>query len=99
MGATAFVSYKLGDEALEGVVQPTSNPMEQFIIAPKEGEKPGDGAESAGKFVPVNIQQVSKETREYIKEQKKLPKGKNNSASADQTEEKSEAETDTEKKS
>jgi hypothetical protein len=101
MGATAFISYKLGDAALEGVVQPPSNPMEQFIIPPGDepGEKPTDGPESGAKFEPVNIQQVAKETRAYIKKQQKLPKGETNSANADQGQEKSEVETETEKKS
>ncbi|WP_234376072.1 hypothetical protein [Synechocystis sp. IPPAS B-1465] len=75
--------------------------MEQFIIPPGDepGEKPTDGSESGAKFEPVNIQQVAKETRAYIKKQQKLPKGETNSANADQGQEKSEVETETEKKS
>ncbi|MBE9197061.1 MULTISPECIES: hypothetical protein [Synechocystis] len=93
MGGTAFISYKLGDAALEGVVQPPSNPMEQFVIPPTDGEKAKDESDSGAKFKPVNIQQVAKETRGYIKKQQKMPKGEANSTNADQ------AETDTEKKS
>ncbi|MBD2653387.1 hypothetical protein H6G45_07760 [Synechocystis sp. FACHB-383] len=93
MGGTALISYKLGDAALEGVVQPPSNPMEQFVIPPTEEEKAKDESDSGAKFKPVNIQQVAKETRGYIKKQQKMPKGEANSTNADQ------AETDTEKKS
>ncbi|QUS60375.1 hypothetical protein IQE94_13945 [Synechocystis sp. PCC 7339] len=102
IGGTAFISYKLGDAALEGVVQPPSNPIEQFIIPPTDEEKAKDGSDSGAGFKPVNIQQVAKETREYIKKQQKMPKGDANSTNANQADpeqEKSQAETDTEKKS
>lgn len=103
MGGTAFISYKLGDAALEGVVQPPSNPMEQFVIPPTDGEKAKEESDSGAKFKPVNIQQVAKETRAYIKKQQKLSKETTNSAGTGQETqgegEKSQAETDTEKKS
>ncbi len=94
---SAFVSYKLGDAALEGVVQPVTNPIHQSAKSAKEGEKDTPST----KFTPVNIEKVSKDTRAYIKKQQKTsPKETANSSDGDAEKDGDQAKagTDTEKK-
>ncbi|MEB3228885.1 MAG: hypothetical protein VKJ27_10940 [Synechocystis sp.] len=70
---TGFVSYKLGDAALEGVTQPETNPTQKLIS--KSPDTTND--QPTAKFTPVDIAQTAKETRIYIQNQQKRTENKN----------------------
>jgi hypothetical protein len=72
---TGFVSYTLGDAALEGVTQPETNPTQKFLDQPSEAAE----AQATTKFTPVNIAQTAKETRMYIQKQQKAASKANKS--------------------
>jgi hypothetical protein len=87
---TGWVSYKLGDAALQGVTQPETNPTQKLISKSSEAleEQP------TVKFTPVNIAQTAKETRLYIqKQQKATSKTNQTSTDAEKTDSKPEADT------
>jgi len=71
MGACVFftglVSYQLGDEALEGVMQPETNPTQKLLSKSSKTSE----AQATVKFTPANIAQTAKETRIYIQNQQK----------------------------
>lgn len=94
LGVTAFASYKMGDAALEGVSQPESISLGQNGNQSTEQSSGGEKKASAAKFTPMNINQVSKDTREYIKKQKTSSKD----TTSGKDESQSKAETDAEKK-
>lgn len=94
LGLTAFASYKLGDAALEGVSQPESISLGQGGDQSAEQSSNGEKKAYATKFIPMNIDQVSKDTREYIKKQKASLKD----STLKKDESQAKAETDTEKK-
>lgn len=70
---TGFVSYQLGDAALEGVTQPENNPTQKLLSQPNKGQT----EQKMVDFQPINIAKVTKETRVYIQNQQKIA-AKNN---------------------
>ena len=100
LALTAFVSYKLGDAALEGVVQPQSNTLDKFVSQLGEQSSAGENDTSAAKFTPMNIEKVAKDTRAYIKKQKASSKDTTNAPDADAKKDgdQAKAENDAEKK-
>lgn len=99
LGLTAFVSYKLGDAALEGVTQPEGSPLTAIVSKSEEQSSTGEVA-SAAEFTPLNIEKVAKDTRAYIKRQTTLSKDGKNVSNVDPEKDgdQAEAENDAEKK-
>lgn len=68
MGISAWITFQLGDKALQGVSQPTTNPVQRLFdqASPVAGE-----SKPIVKFQPLSITQVEKEVRVHIQQQQK----------------------------
>jgi hypothetical protein len=66
MGLSAWITFQLGDKALQGVTQPAANPVQKLFdqASPVAGE-----SKPMVKFKPLAITQVEKEVRVYIQKQ------------------------------
>lgn len=73
--ASAYLGYRLGDEAIKGVAQPSENPVQRLNLPQNSADK-GDKAPTKPtvKFVPLNIEQVRKDAKAYIKARQKTVK-------------------------
>jgi hypothetical protein len=67
---SASVGYWLGDEAIKGVAQPEENPLQRLNL-PAQPTMKGGESQSTVKFVPLNADKVTKETKAYIQKKQK----------------------------
>jgi hypothetical protein len=67
---SASVGYWLGDEAIKGVAQPEENPLQRLNL-PVQPTMKGGESQPTVKFVPLNAEQVVKDTKAYIKKKQK----------------------------
>lgn len=79
--ASAYLGYRLGDEAIKGVAQPSENPVQRLNL-PQNSTDKGEKAptQPTVKFVPLNIEQVRKDAKSYIKARQKTVKDKETAA-------------------
>ncbi|MBJ7898546.1 MAG: hypothetical protein GC158_01205 [Cyanobacteria bacterium RI_101] len=79
--ASAYLGYRLGDEAIKGVAQPSENPVQRLNLPQTSADKDEKApTQPTVKFVPLNIEQVRKDAKAYIKARQKTVKGQANSA-------------------
>lgn len=67
---SASVGYWLGDEAIKGVAQPEENPLQRLNL-PAQPTMKGGQSQPTVKFVPLNAEQVAKDTKAYINKKQK----------------------------
>ncbi|BFM38628.1 hypothetical protein [Synechocystis sp. LKSZ1] len=78
MGISAWITFHLGDKALQGVAQPATNPVQKLFdqTSPIAGE-----SKPLVKFQPLDATKVEKEVRVYIQQQQKKQRPPQPSAS------------------
>ncbi len=68
IAGSAWVTFTLGTKALEGVTQPSTNPVQKMLDQP--GMLAGESKPMV-KFSPMAIGKVEKDVRVYIQNQQK----------------------------